>query len=98
MSHRSGFPGVWCWIVTACRASVPSDNRLTGPDPALRTAFSRLEILMANRQQYTWEEVLQCAPMWPDLHRITVSDTFSRQTQLKEWIVAYCCLQALTVA
>ncbi|XP_043197939.1 tubulin-specific chaperone E-like isoform X3 [Amphibalanus amphitrite] len=49
-----------------------SENRLAEPDAALRPAFASLQILMANRQRYTWEEVLQCAPMWPDVRRLTL--------------------------
>ncbi|KAF0296185.1 Tubulin-specific chaperone E [Amphibalanus amphitrite] len=35
-----------------------SENRLAEPDAALRPAFASLQILMANRQRYTWEEQL----------------------------------------
>ena len=60
--------------LTAGRVLVRSENRMTGPDPSLRPAFSQLQILMANRQLYSWEDVLQCAHMWPDVRRLTVSN------------------------
>ncbi|XP_037071964.1 tubulin-specific chaperone E-like [Pollicipes pollicipes] len=49
-----------------------SENRLLGPDASLRPAFATVRILLANRQRYTWSEVLECACMWPHVHRLTL--------------------------
>uniref|UniRef100_A0A669CHS7 Tubulin-specific chaperone E n=1 Tax=Oreochromis niloticus TaxID=8128 RepID=A0A669CHS7_ORENI len=46
-----------------------SYNRLRlPPDPsALRHAFSALRVLVLNGCQLTWPQILECAPMWPQL-------------------------------
>ncbi|XP_030014007.1 tubulin-specific chaperone E [Sphaeramia orbicularis] len=53
-----------------------SYNRLRLPfDPsALRHAFSSLRVLSLIGCDVTWTQVLQCAPMWPQLEELCVED------------------------
>lgn len=49
-----------------------SENALPDPDPSLRPAFSTVRALFLNRQNYTWQQVVQCAEMWPDITALTL--------------------------
>ncbi|XP_029905555.1 tubulin-specific chaperone E [Myripristis murdjan] len=52
-----------------------SDNRLRLPsDPCTQShAFSSLKVLALNSCALTWPQILHCAPMWPQLEELCVS-------------------------
>ncbi|XP_006868627.1 PREDICTED: tubulin-specific chaperone E [Chrysochloris asiatica] len=49
-----------------------SENKLQFPSssPCMTGTFSALKILVLNRTEITWAEVLQCAPGWPVLEEL----------------------------
>lgn len=49
-----------------------SNNRLCLPSDAslLAAAFLNLKVLVLNECELTWTQVLQCAPMWPQLENL----------------------------
>ncbi|XP_072035122.1 tubulin-specific chaperone E-like isoform X2 [Amphiura filiformis] len=49
-----------------------SENRLVLPSNpvSLATAFSRLQDLVLNNMDLDWEQVMVCAPMWPQLRKL----------------------------
>lgn len=53
-----------------------SFNRLQMPSdpPLLSKAFLNLRVLALNHCQLTWEQVLQCAPMWPQLEDLGLEE------------------------
>uniref|UniRef100_A0A669EKN2 Tubulin-specific chaperone E n=1 Tax=Oreochromis niloticus TaxID=8128 RepID=A0A669EKN2_ORENI len=61
-------------------------NRLRlPPDPsALRHAFSALRVLVLNGCQLTWPQILECAPMWPQLEDLCVEENNITELQRLE--------------
>lgn len=70
-----------------------SCNRLSLPsDPsAHHLAFCSLKVLVLNSCELTWPQILECAPMWPQLEGLSVEDNNITELQRPEGV-----LQALT--
>uniref|UniRef100_A0A669ET96 Tubulin-specific chaperone E n=1 Tax=Oreochromis niloticus TaxID=8128 RepID=A0A669ET96_ORENI len=66
-----------------------SYNRLRlPPDPsALRHAFSALRVLVLNGCQLTWPQILECAPMWPQLEDLCVEENNITELQRPEGLL-----------
>ncbi|XP_040285240.1 tubulin-specific chaperone E [Bufo bufo] len=71
-----------------------SENRLSLPSnsSSLASSFGTLKVLSLNRTGVTWNEVLQCAVMWPALEELYL--TSNNITSLKRPLN---CLQSLTL-
>ncbi|XP_067287764.1 tubulin-specific chaperone E [Pseudorasbora parva] len=63
-----------------------SHNRLRiSDDPAhLSPAFSRLRLLSLNSCALTWTQVLQCAPMWPQVEELYLAENDITELQRPE--------------
>ncbi|XP_066906303.1 tubulin-specific chaperone E [Halyomorpha halys] len=60
-----------------------SENRLTYKDcnpTDLKDGFSNLEFLVLSKVEYSWEDILNCAVMWPNIERFQIS--FNKITSL----------------
>ncbi|XP_004572415.1 tubulin-specific chaperone E [Maylandia zebra] len=66
-----------------------SYNRLRlPPDPsALRHAFSALKVIVLNGCQLTWPQILECAPMWPQLEDLCVEENSITELQRPEGLL-----------
>ncbi|KAG9266994.1 tubulin-specific chaperone E [Astyanax mexicanus] len=60
-----------------------SNNRLsiTSSPSSLSHAFSRLRVLTLNNCSITWSQVLDCAPMWPNIEELFLNDNSITELQ-----------------
>ncbi|XP_028459968.1 tubulin-specific chaperone E [Perca flavescens] len=75
-----------------------SDNRLRLPsDPSAHCqAFCNLKVLALNRCDLTWPQILECAPMWPQLEDLCVED--NNITELQRPVGVLQSLKSLNVS
>lgn len=66
-----------------------SNNRLRLPfDPSAHSeAFSSLRVLALNSCELTWPQILQCAPMWPQLEDLCVEENNITALQRPEGVL-----------
>ncbi|KAI3353597.1 hypothetical protein L3Q82_020123, partial [Scortum barcoo] len=66
-----------------------SNNRLRLPfDPSAHSeAFSSLRVLALNSCELTWPQILQCAPMWPQLEDLCVEENDITELQRPEGVL-----------
>uniref|UniRef100_A0A8B9RGX1 Tubulin-specific chaperone E n=1 Tax=Astyanax mexicanus TaxID=7994 RepID=A0A8B9RGX1_ASTMX len=59
------------------------NNRLsiTSSPSSLSHAFSRLRVLTLNNCSITWSQVLDCAPMWPNIEELFLNDNSITELQ-----------------
>uniref|UniRef100_A0A1A8BTV6 Tubulin-specific chaperone E n=1 Tax=Nothobranchius kadleci TaxID=1051664 RepID=A0A1A8BTV6_NOTKA len=66
-----------------------SENRLRLPfDPSAHCLdFSSLKTLILNRCELTWKQILECAPMWPQLEHLSVEYNQIAELQRPEGVL-----------
>ncbi|XP_078127983.1 tubulin-specific chaperone E isoform X1 [Sander vitreus] len=66
-----------------------SDNRLRLPsDPSAHCqAFCNLKVLALNRCDLTWPQILECAPMWPQLEDLCVEENNITELQRPDGVL-----------
>ncbi|KAK5623409.1 hypothetical protein CRENBAI_014856 [Crenichthys baileyi] len=60
---------------------------LTSDPWAHRRAFSNLKVLALNRCDFTWLQILECAPMWPQLEDLSVQNNNITELQRPEGVL-----------
>ncbi|KAK5865493.1 hypothetical protein PBY51_019759 [Eleginops maclovinus] len=66
-----------------------SNNRLRLPSdvPALCQAFCNLRALALNNCNLTWTQILECAPMWPQLEELSLEENNITELQRPEGVL-----------
>ncbi|XP_061582227.1 tubulin-specific chaperone E isoform X2 [Cololabis saira] len=66
-----------------------SQNRLSLPsDPSAHCqAFCNLKVLVLNNCRITWPQILECAPMWPQLENLSVEENDITELQRPERVL-----------
>ncbi|KAM6939614.1 tubulin-specific chaperone E [Xenentodon cancila] len=66
-----------------------SQNRLSLPsDPSAHSqAFCNLKVLALNCCRISWVQILQCAPMWPQLEKLSVEENDITELQRPEGVL-----------
>ncbi|XP_032420024.1 tubulin-specific chaperone E [Xiphophorus hellerii] len=60
---------------------------LTSDPWAHRQAFSNLKLLALNNCDFTWLQMLECAPMWPQLEDLSLENNNIRELQRPEGVL-----------